>query len=229
MINSMYQQFGTVGIVVAHPDDETLGMGGTIHNLTSLGIDVSILFLSSGVGARSQPLENSDSRKNSATTAMGILGVKSITFLDFPDNQFDSIPLLRLAKSIEDFIVEHGIKTLFTNSRKDLNVDHQRTAEASLVACRPSENSSVNKLLFFETLSSTEWNFGGRQFTPHIFFDITETITMKIKALTAYGVEIKDFPFPRSAEAVNAQAMLRGSQVGFQRAEAFELAFERFL
>jgi LmbE family N-acetylglucosaminyl deacetylase len=214
-----------VGVVVAHPDDETLGMGGTIHKLTSAGVSVKVLIMSSGVSSRTSIKESADKRRGSARSALKVLGVDEIVFQDFPDNQFDTVSRLSLCKKIEEFIVEHSINTVFTNSRADLNVDHRRIAETTLVACRPKVHSSVRNLFHFEVLSSSEWNFGKRIFSPNFFVDITDSYDLKIEAMKKYEAEVEAYPEARSLESLAAQSVSRGTQVGVERAEAFEISF----
>ena len=117
--------------------------------------------------------------------------------------------------------------SVFTNSSRDLNEDHRITAEATLVACRPTPASKVESLYHFETLSSSEWNFGTGPFQPNVFVNIEESFSTKVLALQKYVSELEQFPHPRSIVAVEALASLRGSQVGFQKAEAFELGFHK--
>ena len=148
-----------VGVVAAHPDDELLGMGGTLKRLAATNTEIAVLFLSSGVGARAVLRESPESRKAAAFEALMTLGISDISFADFPDNQFGTVPKLSIIKCVEDFLQKNASTSVFTNSRKDLNEDHQITAEATLVACRPTPTSEVEGLYHFETLSSSEWNF----------------------------------------------------------------------
>jgi LmbE family N-acetylglucosaminyl deacetylase len=217
----------TILVIAAHPDDESLGMGGTIYKATKVGDIVDVLFLSSGVGARTSNREDSSARLASAKRAMKLLGCRQVIFEDFPDNSFDSIPLLTLSKFIESTIFELRPNIVFTNFHSDLNVDHRRTAEASLVAARPKPGSPVNEFYFFEVLSSTGWQFGAHQFKPNYFIDISESIVQKESALAEYTKEMDEPPSARSYEAVRALAKFRGNFIGFEYAEAFEVGFIR--
>ena len=216
-----------VGVVAAHPDDELLGMGGTLKRLAATNTEIAVLFLSSGVGARAVLRESPESRKAAAFEALMTLGISDISFADFPDNQFGTVPKLSIIKCVEDFLQKNASTSVFTNSRKDLNEDHQITAEATLVACRPTPTSKVEGLYHFETLSSSEWNFGAGTFQPNLFVNIEETFSAKVQALGKYVAELEQFPHPRSIAAIDALASLRGSQVGLQKAEAFELGFHK--
>ncbi|CAB4720697.1 unannotated protein [freshwater metagenome] len=214
-------------VIAAHPDDESLGLGGTIHNATQSGKQVHVLFLSTGVGSRDLDRENTSERLAAARRALNVLGCYHINFGDFPDNSFDSVGVLSIAKFIEAKINEVQPRVVYTNFHSDLNVDHRLTAEASLVAARPKPGSPVDELYFYEVLSSTGWQFGATQFRPTCFVDITGSISPKLAALHEYATEIDDSPSARSYDAVKALARLRGSFVGFEYSEAFEIGFIR--
>ena len=216
-----------ITIVAAHPDDEVLGMGGTINKLCNAGKKVSVLFLSDGVSSRSGYRESSDSRKLSAQLALELLGCKEIHFTDFPDNQLDTIPMLEVCKVIEKFLKSSSPDTVFTHFPFDLNVDHRIVSEATRVASRPSTSSTVKNLLFFEVLSSTGWNFSSRPFSPNLFIEIENEFESKILAMQKYEKEVNSYPNARSFKAMEALAVYRGATVGKLRSEAFEVGFIR--
>jgi len=217
----------TILVIAAHPDDESLGVGGVIYKATQAGDKVDILLLSSGVGSRTLDREDSAARLAAAKRALNLLGCRKIFVGDFPDNSFDSVELLTIVKFIESVITEIQPNIIYTNFHSDLNVDHRLTAEASLVAARPKPGSSVDELYFYEVLSSTGWQFGAREFRPSYFVDITDCISIKESALLEYATEMDDSPSARSYESVKALAKFRGNFIGFEYAEAFEIGFVR--
>ena len=214
-------------VVASHPDDEVLGCGGTIYNLKKKGAKISVLFLSDGESSRKHPkiskliLE----RKKQAVGAAKILGIKKIFFGNFPDNSMDSVPLLKIIQFIEKQIKIIKPDAIFTHFESDLNIDHQITNKAVVTACRPTKNQTVKSILFFEILSSSEWNISSKNksFKPNYFVDITNSIKFKIKALKYYKRELKKWPHPRSVEGVKLLSKTRGSSVGLSNAEAFIL------
>jgi len=217
----------TILVIAAHPDDESLGLGGTIHKATQSGDIVDVLLLSSGVGSRDSERESSSTRIAAAKKALKLLGCRQIVIGDFPDNSFDSIELLTITKFIEQKIADLQPNIIFTNFHSDLNIDHRLTSEASLIAARPKPSSTVNELYFYEVLSSTGWKFGGEQFKPNYFVDITESFDTKESALFEYSTEMDSSPNARSIGAVKALAKFRGNFIGFEYAEAFEIGFIR--
>ena len=217
----------TILVLAAHPDDEVLGCGGTIANFCMAGSDVHAAFFSDGIAARSNEIEITkvEARKFAAKKACNLLGVKSTTFFSFPDNAMDSIPLIDLVTKIEALILKYRPSIIFTHSDVDINVDHRRVHDATMVACRPQTDHPVKTILCFEIPSSTEWQvskrFGG--FTPNWFVDISSTLGVKLEALNAYEVELRKWPHPRSVEGVGYLAKWRGATIGVDAAEAFTL------
>ncbi len=214
-------------VIAAHPDDETLGMGGTIHKLSLLGSHVRVVFLSDGIGSRDEVRESLDSRRTAAINALKTLNCSDVLFYDFPDNSMDSVPLIEVVKTIEKCIVDFSPTLIFTHFPHDLNVDHRITSQACLVAARPKVNCKIKSLVYFEVQSSTEWNFGSSQFVPNMFVDISDSFQVKVDALKEYRVEMEAFPEARSFAGVEARTTLRGVTVGVSNAEAFQIAFLR--
>ncbi len=217
-------------IIAAHPDDETLGCGGTIARFSEEQQPVHILILGQGITSRqtgddnTRALEIEKLRKN-CRNAGKILGASQIYFESFPDNMFDSVPLLNIVKAIESYIENIRPSVIFTHHGGDLNIDHSITARAVLTATRPMPGCPVKHLYAFEVLSATDWSFGqiSPGFVPQYFINTKEFMAQKIKALKAYEGEIRTFPHPRSADAIKNLAGLRGSMAGLESAEAFSI------
>ncbi len=222
----------TVLVVAAHPDDELLGIGGTIRRLTNEGTDAHALILAEGLTSRSDCRENADlsqlsELQSNAKKAAEIIGYKSIDFCGFPDNRMDRMDLLDVIKIISKFVDKYHPDTVFTHHHGDLNIDHRITCESVLTACRPVENYCVKRIYTFETPSSTEWDFNyTKPFTPNVFYDITDTIETKLEAMACYLTEYKDYPHPRSDEGLRSLAKLRGTSAGYDMAEGFMLLRE---
>jgi len=219
-------------VIAAHPDDEALGAGGAMALHCARKDKVSVAILGTGIASRKEKGADISSELSAlraqSRSALARLGVKDVQFLDFPDNSFDSVPLLEITKAVERIVSEKKPELLYTHHWGDLNIDHRRTFEAMMTACRPVGGCSVKKILCFETLSSTEWNApsSGTAFLPNCFVDISSVMQKKLDCLSEYKGEMRPFPHPRSPEAVSALARLRGSTIGAESAEAFEVARE---
>jgi LmbE family N-acetylglucosaminyl deacetylase len=219
-------------VLAAHPDDEVLGCGGTIARLASQGGRVHVAYLADGVSSRGRDSGEAAAgnaelaeRRAAARRACEILGATCVHFGDFPDNRLDSVALLDIVQPVEALIARYAPDTVLTHHAGDLNVDHRRTFEAALTACRPQPRHPVKTLLSFEVPSSTEWQApgGACAFTPNWFVDISASLDRKLAALAAYEKELRAWPHPRSRQGVEALARWRGATVGVEAAEAFLL------
>ncbi|MCG2722459.1 MAG: hypothetical protein L6290_10670, partial [Thermodesulfovibrionales bacterium] len=114
---------------------------------------------------------------------------------------------------------------IFTPHGRDLNIEHSITFRATVTAVRPIKRDVVKSVYMYEVPSATEWSFGkiGTKFTPNVFVDIHKTLDRKLEAMKMYETELREFPHPRSGEALRAVAVRWGSVAGFEAAEAFEL------
>ena len=218
----------TILIVAAHPDDEVLGCGGTIARLIKEGFEVYTLILGEGITSRDDTRdrkrreEEITELKGKAKEANKILGVKEVFFYDFPDNRFDTVPFLDIVKVVEKVKNSINPQIIFTHYERDLNIDHQITYRTVITATRPLKGETVKEIYSFEIPSSTEWNYP-LSFSPDVFFDISTTIDIKIKALEKYKTELKKYPHSRSLEGVKLIAKNWGIKVGLEYAEAFKV------
>lgn len=220
----------SVLILAAHPDDEVLGCGGTIAKLSSAGATVNVAFLADGVSSRKGDLKEQRlwlaHRRKAAASACEILGVKSVWFGDFPDNQMDTLPLLDIIQVVEGLLAQFQPDTIFTHHGGDVNIDHACLHKAAVVACRPQQGNPVKNFLCFEVPSSTEWQMHGSSptFVPNWFVDISSTVGLKMRALDEYAFELRAWPHPRSRQGVEHLTHWRGATIGVNVAEAFMLA-----
>jgi LmbE family N-acetylglucosaminyl deacetylase len=208
-------------VVCAHPDDETLGLGGTLANHSKNGDDIYVVFFAHGQYGRDASKAGIRKRQNQAKRACGILGIKNLKFYNYDDQLLEKIPLIELTSKIELIIKKFKPTILYTHYSGDLNQDHRRIFEAVLISSRPKPSSKIKKLVCFETPSSTEWGNLQDGFKPNLFVDIKNVLKKKIEALKQYGSEIEDFPHPRSVEAIVSRAKYWGSTVGLTNVEVF--------
>ena len=217
-------------IIAAHPDDEVLGCFGTVAKLIQNGYEAFTLILSAGKASRKikeiSALKNEqDILKKETITANHIIGIKNIFYCDFPDNAFDSVPLLTIIQAIEKITKKIQPSLIFTHHIGDINIDHQITHKATLTATRPIVGESVKSIYAMEVPSSTEFNSWSQQtaFISNSFFDISSTIDLKIEAMSKYSSELRGSNHPRSLEHIRNLAKVNGTKVGMQYCENFIL------
>lgn len=218
-------------VIAAHPDDEVLGCGATIAKHAQRGDEVHILIMAEGITSRTAleanlVHENLSMLAKAAHRAGAILGVKSVTLKQFPDNRMDSLDRLDVIREVELEIKSRKPNIIYTHHAGDVNIDHRRVHEAVITAVRPIPGCSVDQILTFEVASSTEWQppLSNMPFLPNWFEDVTETIELKLKALDAYEMEMRSWPHVRSIESLLALSKWRGATIGAHAAEAFMLA-----
>ena len=224
----------SVLVLAAHPDDEVLGIGGTIARHGALGDSVHIVIAAEGATSRDalrdvqSRREELDELQSATHKAASKLGAMSVRFLGFPDNRCDSVDRLDLVKVIEGAVSELQPHTIYVHHCGDVNIDHRRLHEAAFTACRPQPGHSVKRILSFETVSSTEWTPPGSlpPFLPNVFIDIEAYWPQKKAALEAYKQEMHKWPYSRSIAAVEHLGRWRGASVGVGMAEALMLLRE---
>jgi len=213
-------------VVAAHSDDEVLGCGGTLLKHRDLGDHIHLIFLTDGVGSRGSD-KGSKSRFIAAQRVQKALGARSLLQLEFPDNQLDTVSLLKIVKEIEYQVGGIEPDIIYTHHAGDLNVDHRICREAVQTSLRPLPNTKFTAIYGFEVQSSTEWS-QHVNFVPNYYVDITNHLEEKKKLLSFYKDEMRKFPHPRSIEAIEAQAKWRGAASGCFAAEAFSTIFSKW-
>lgn len=218
-------------VVVAHPDDEVLGAGATIHKLIKSGNKVAVATMANHAAARANI---SDTLTADQAEAMKIVGVEKTYAADFPNIKMNTVPHLELVQFIEKCIEDFQAEAIITHCPSDTNNDHVMTSYAAQAACRLFQRRegipALKELLYMETLSSTEWSVdsSSNRFTPNYYVEIgKDGVDIKIKALSAYKGVMRPYPHPRSREALEGLAAYRGGQAGCNYAEAFECVFKR--
>jgi N-acetylglucosamine malate deacetylase 1 len=213
-------------VVAAHPDDETLGAGGTIARFAEHGSEVWVCLLCDGVTNRHSEV---DLQRECAERACAVLGVTRTVFCELPDQRLDTLALVDVITPIERCIAELRPGIVMTHFRGDVNQDHRAVFDATMVAARPGPDRSVHTLVCYETASSTEWAapFAAGTFAPNIFVDITATLPRKIEAMSRYAdthvSEVRPYPHPRSYQAIEVYARRQGVLAGTDAAEPFML------
>lgn len=220
-------------VVAAHPDDELLGLGATMHKLVKeQGVMTHVVILGEGITSRSDVRDTElwrdvlETHRRNMETARQCIGYHSVQAYQFSDNRFDSHALLDIVKVVEHEKELFCPDFIFTHHGGDLNIDHQITFQAVMTATRPMEDERVKAVLTFETPSASEWQAtcDPRHFMPNFYMEISEDdLKAKCDGMAAYEFERRDYPHPRSSEALKILAQYRGYTVGRRFAEAFQI------
>ncbi|PNV59276.1 PIG-L domain-containing protein [Clostridium sp. chh4-2] len=219
-------------VFAPHPDDEILGVGGTMAREVAAGNKVYVCIITRGKA----PLyiEDEETKKlphslyYEIKAAHEAIGVTKTFYLQHPVVMLETVPRYELNKSIVDVINEVHPDTVYIPHFGDMQKDHEVAAEAVMVAVRPRGKHMVRVVYAYETLSETEWNIphSKNAFIPNTFVEISDYLGKKLGAMGCFKSQLSDFPNPRSLEAVESLAKLRGSTAGFKAAEAFALVRE---
>ena len=211
-------------VVAPHPDDETLGVGGTIAKYSAQGDEVFVLMVSGHL----PPIYSRKAYEETvseAYSAFNVLGVEKSEFLEIPATMIGDQPLhelnARISKVVNDFN-PHIVLCPYP----DRHIDHRLVFDSVMVATRPvGVGKDIEIVAAYETLSETHWNAPHIEpnFTPNWVVDISDHISKKLNALECYKSQISEFPGPRSIEAVEALAKFRGTQAGFGFGEGLHI------
>ena len=217
--------------VVAHPDDETLGVGGTLALHAEAGSEVKVLIMSEGEVEKLRDTPRCDTRRECALRAADAMGVSEVEFHDFPDQRLETVPFIDLIKTVERALEAFRPTVVYAHHGGDANTDHQVVFKAVYAACRPMTplGSLVERFLAFETPSSTDQapQMPHYAFVPTTFVDVEPVWDKKLKALACYPSEMIGGRHPRSFDYIEALARVRGGHSGYLLAEAFVPVRER--
>lgn len=221
---SLSQLDGPVLVIAPHPDDEVLGVGGTIARLARAGSEVHVCIATRGRVERFGQAQI-DTVRAEAEKAHALLGVFKTHWLDHPAAELDGQPHGALNQSLSDLVRQIGATTLFIPHVGDIHLDHQLVFLSSLVAARPYQATYPRMVLAYETLSETNWNapYLTPAFLPNVHIDVSETLETKLAAFSAFESQVKSAPHERSVEALRALATLRGATIHRPAAESFVL------
>ncbi len=212
-------------VFAAHPDDEVLGMGGTIAlHAGTWGDEVRIVCVTDGSSTQYPgDTETRERKSQEARAAATALGVADYVHLDFPDMRLDTIPHVEVNEAVEAQVRDFQPRLVYTVF-PDVNRDHRALFDSVAVATRPTPSQPVRRVVAYAPTSSAEWTpsvLGA--FVPNWFVDISETFERKLAAFACYETEARAYPHPRSERALRAHAEFFGASAGFEFAEPFVL------
>jgi len=212
-------------VIAAHPDDEVLGMGGTIaRHAAERGDPTRIVCVTDGSSTQyPDDVEIRRQKEAEARAAAATLGVSDYVHLDLPDMKLDTVAHVDVNRVVEEQIADFGPEIVYT-VHPDVNRDHRALFDSVAVATRPVPGQVVKRVLTYAPTSSTEWTPAGvNWFVPNWFVDVTSTLDLKLASFAHYATERREYPHPRSEEAIRAAAAFYGASCGCHAAEPFVL------
>ena len=214
-------------IVAPHPDDETLGCGGTLLKHAKRGDDIHWLIMTEMNVEDGWPLEKIENRKKQIDAVADAYGFTSVHFLGFPAARLDEIPFGKVLGAVKKILQEIQPETVYLPNKGDVHSDHSMCFNAFWGAAKTFRAPFVRKIFSYETLSETEFvPPTAAVFQPNVFIDISDFLEKKLKIMEIYKEELMPGNMPRSLNAIRSLACLRGSRCGVVYAEAFHSCLE---
>ena len=215
-------------VVAPHPDDEILGCGGTLLRHIDEGDGVAWMICTKPPEDMQWTKEFLDQRKNDILAVSKSMNFIKTYELNFPATKLDQIPMGDIISKMSNFFYEYKPNYVYTPHRGDVHSDHKVLFDCVNSCSKWFRYPSIEKILAYETPSETEFNYKSNHiFHPNTFINISSYLEKKLEVMSIYKTELGDFPFPRSLETLNALAKWRGSNAGYEAAEAFQLLFKR--
>jgi N-acetylglucosamine malate deacetylase 1 len=216
-------------VVAPHPDDETLGCGGTLLRTAESGAQLAWLIvtcMSEENGFNKSRIHGRDAEIDKVSS---LYGFSDVFKLRLPTRQLDVIPMADLIEQFSAVFNAFIPTQVFLPNRSDAHTDHRVVFDAGAACSKWFRYPSVQRVFAYETISETEFSLDQRStFQPNVFVDISSFLERKLNIMSVYRSEMADFPFPRSDEAIRALATLRGATSGYHAAEGFHLLRERY-
>lgn len=202
-----------VVVISVHPDDETLGCGGTILKHLKKGDEVHCILVTSG---------NSEQTSiwNKVKAAYGFT---SVVELNFPELELADISLNKLIPAFSDAFNKIKPSILYVPNRSDVHSDHQAVFQAVSACTKAFRYPFIEKVLMCEVISETDFALPVHEavFVPNYFVDITDEMNKKLEIFKLYESEILPYPSTRNESTITALNRYRGSLIGSEYAEAF--------
>ena len=211
-------------VLAVHPDDETLGCGGTLLKHKDNNDQIHLLIATS----IDETHDYYEKREREIEQISKLYGFKSVNNLRLKTMRVDEYSMSELVVKISNLINSIKPNIIYLPFLHDVHSDHRKIFEAAFSCTKSFRYPFLKKIYMMETLSETEFvpNLIHYSFCPNVFVDITKYIDKKIEIMNVYQSEIDKHPFPRSKKNIKALATYRGASCGSEYAESFMLLKE---
>ena len=211
-------------VVAPHPDDEAIGLGGTILKRTSSKKNKFIWLIMTDKDKANYSKKEILKRKSEIDKIRKFYKFKNVYNLGYPPASLEKQKKNLIIKRIKKILDKERPQEVFLPHYSDIHSDHRITFEILSSCTKNFRAGYIKKILCYQTISETNFNLKRKdQFFANYYEDISNYIKKKIESMEIYKSEIKKFPFPRSKKVIKSLAYLRGSEIGKKAAEAFEI------
>jgi LmbE family N-acetylglucosaminyl deacetylase len=209
--------------IAPHPDDETLGCGGTLLRHKHEGDEVHWLIVTTMDGSNKFTDEKKKTRATEIKNVAKAYDFKSFNQFKFLTTELDTLPVNSLITEISDYLKILEPEIIYLPFMGDIHSDHRMVFNAVTASSKSFRHPYIKVLRSYEILSETEFNIDpeNEAFKPNLWIDINDYLEEKLEIMKMYKGEMCEPPFPRSEENLRALAKLRGSTANFHNAEAF--------
>jgi LmbE family N-acetylglucosaminyl deacetylase len=212
-------------VISAHPDDETLGVGGTLLKHKAIGDELVWIIVTGVFENTGYSDERVKSRQLEIEKVSSMFGFSKVFQLGYPTMQIDSSTLVDMIPKFSNIFSENQPEIIYTMNRSDAHSDHRIIFDAVMACTKSFRYPFIKQVLMYECISETEFapSLPEKVFHPNYFVDITKFLNQKLEIMKVFESEIGQHPFPRSLRNIEALATFRGASVGVEYAEAFQL------
>ena len=212
-------------VISAHPDDEILGVGGTLLKHKKNGDKIYWLITTNIFENQGFSKERISSRQKEIKKISEALSVEKVFMLDYPTMSLSTSSLIEMLPKISKIFTEIEPEIVYCLNRSDAHSDHRITFDAVMACTKSFRYPFIKQVLMYECISETEFapQLPEKVFTPNYFVDISSFLEEKMNLMKIYESELGKHPFPRSLKNIEALATFRGASVGVEYAEAFQL------
>lgn len=212
-------------VISAHPDDEVIGVGGTLLKHKTAGDEIYWLITTNVFEEQGFSKDRVESRQKEIESVANRLGVKKVFKLDYPTMSLSTSSLVKMVPEISMVFSEVQPEIIYCLNRSDAHSDHRITFDAVVSCTKSFRYPYIKRVLMYECISETEFapNLPEKVFMPNYYVDISDFLKEKLEIMSIYESELEEHPFPRSLRNLEALATFRGASVGVEYAESFQL------
>ena len=214
-----------VVVISAHPDDEILGVGGTLLKHKKNGDKIYWLITTNIFEEQGFSKERVFSRQREIEKVSEALGAEKVFMLNYPTMSLSTSTLIEMVPKLSKIFTEIEPEIIYCLNRSDAHSDHRITFDAVMACTKSFRYPFIKQVLMYECISETEFapQLPEKVFIPNYFVDISSFLEEKMNLMKIYESELGNHPFPRSLKNIEALASFRGASVGVEYAEAFQL------